>query len=174
LVDLFVKADPDNNWVRVPVVNYLRACPLPTAKKALEKLEAIDPESVRRANTFFSIPVPSRETGKSDSSSSVDRDTEGKFSGGAAFPDRDENELGMNERSVFAQPGQATAALSLAAPSLGDLSPATLGSTTLTPTPVLQEGMNPWRLGYVLGLALATIMIVQFLLLSGGTQPAKG
>jgi hypothetical protein len=169
LEDLFVKADPDNNWVRVPVVNYLRACPLPAAKKALKKLEEIDPESVRRANTFFSIPVPSRETGKSDSSSSVDRDTEGKFSGGAAFSDRDENELGMDERSVFAQPGQVTAALSL-----GTLPPATIGSTTLTPTPASQQGMNPWRLGYVLALALATIMIVQFLLLSGGTQPAKG
>ena len=99
----------------------------------------------------------------------MDRDTEGKFSGGAAFSDRDENELGMDERSVFAQPGQVTAALSL-----GTLPPATIGSTTLTPTPASQQGMNPWRLGYVLALALATIMIVQFLLLSGGTQPAKG
>ena len=59
LTDLFIKADPDNNWVRVPVVNYLRACPLPEAKEALKKLEEVDPESVRRANTFFSIPVPS-------------------------------------------------------------------------------------------------------------------
>jgi hypothetical protein len=169
LVDLFVKADADNNWVRVPVINYLRACPLPAAKNALKKLEAIDPESVRRANTFFSIPVPSRETGKSESSSSVDQDTEGKFSGAAAFSDRDEHELVMDENSVFAQPGQATAALSLRT-----LPPATLGSTTLTPTPVSQEGMNPWRLGYVMGLALATIMILQFLLLSGGTQPSRG
>jgi len=160
LVDLFVKADPDNNWVRVPVVNYLRACPLPAAKEALKKLEAIDPESVRRANTFFSIPVPSRETGESDSSSSLDRDTQGKFSGAGTFSDRDR----MDGQPVFAQPGQATAALS----------PATLGATTLMSNTRLEDGMNPWRLGYVLSLALATIMIVQFLLLSGGTQPAKG
>ena len=60
LTDLFINADPDNNWVRVPVVNYLRACPLPEAKEALKKLEEVDPESVRRANTFFSIPVARR------------------------------------------------------------------------------------------------------------------
>jgi len=159
LVNLFVKADPDNNWVRVPVVNYLRACPLPAAKEALIKLEKIDPESVRRANTFFSIPVPSRETEKSDSSSSIDRETDSKFSGGPAFSDVGQNELGMREGSVLAEPGQATAAL---------------GSAALTPTTGSESGMNPWRLSYVIGLALATIMIVQFLLLSGGAQPVKG
>ena len=159
LVDLFVKADPDNNWVRVPVVNYLRACPLPAAKKALKKLEEIDPESVRRANTFFSIPVPSRETGKTEASSSVDRETDDKFADAPAATGNDENELGMGEGSVVAKPGQATAAL---------------GTAALTPTTDSQEGMNPWRLGYVLALALATIMIVQYLLLSGGAQPAKG
>ena len=159
LVDLFVKADPDNNWVRVPVVNYLRACPLPAAKKALKKLEEIDPESVRRANTFFSIPVPSRETGKTEASSSVDRETDDKFADAPAATGNDENELGMGEGSVVAKPGQATAAL---------------GTAALTPTTGSQEVMNPWRLGYVLALALATIMIVQYLLLSGGAQPAKG
>ena len=132
--------------------------------EALKKLEAIDPESVRRANTFFSIPVPSRQTGKSDSSSSVDHETEGKFSAGAVFSDCEDNEIGVDQKSVFAQPGQAIAALS----------PAGLGSTVLTPNPVSKDGMNPWRLGYVLGLAVATIMIVHFLLLSGGAQPAKG
>ena len=68
LVNLFETADPENNWVRVPVVNYLRACPLDSAKDALKKIEKIDPESVRRANTFFSIPVPARDKGTSSSS----------------------------------------------------------------------------------------------------------
>ena len=68
LVNLFETADPENNWVRVPVVNYLRACPLDSAKEALKKIEKIDPESVRRANTFFSIPVPARDKGTSSSS----------------------------------------------------------------------------------------------------------
>ncbi len=58
LVQLFIDADADNNWVRVPVINYLRACPLPEAEAALEKLREIDPESVRRASSFFSVPIP--------------------------------------------------------------------------------------------------------------------
>lgn len=80
LVKLFVNADPENNWVRVPVVNYLRACPLDSAKEALKKIEEIDPESVRRANTFFSIPVPARDKGSS--SSSVQDESFGRYAAG--------------------------------------------------------------------------------------------
>ncbi len=58
LKELFLTADPDNNWVRVPVVNYLRACPKPEAAEALQELEKADPASVRRANTFFAVPKP--------------------------------------------------------------------------------------------------------------------
>ncbi len=49
LVELFEKAEADNIFVREPVVNYLRACPLPEAAAAIAKLEKIDPEAVRRA-----------------------------------------------------------------------------------------------------------------------------
>ena len=66
--ELFEKATDDNNWVRVPVINYLRACPLPAAKEKLIKLEKIDPKSVQRAKTFFPIPSPAAPK-KSDSSS---------------------------------------------------------------------------------------------------------
>lgn len=69
LVQLFTEADKDNNWVRVPVVNYLRACPLPEADAALAKLKEIDPDSVRRANTFFAAPVQPSEPGPNSSSS---------------------------------------------------------------------------------------------------------
>lgn len=146
LVDLFVNADPDNNWVRVPVVNYLRACPLPEAKTALKKLEEVDPESVRRANTFFSIPVPARDTG--DSSSSVRRNRDDKVAMTVVAP------------STPAKPGQPTAATVSASVAAIPAGPVAAG-----------EMMNPWRLAYVLGLALSTLMIVQFLLLSGGAQP---
>lgn len=61
LKNLFLAADADNNWVRVPVINYLRACPNPEAAEAMEELKKVDPESVRRANTFFAIPKPSAE-----------------------------------------------------------------------------------------------------------------
>lgn len=49
LVELFEQAEADNIFVREPIVNYLRACPLPQAADAIAKLEKIDPEAVRRA-----------------------------------------------------------------------------------------------------------------------------
>jgi len=58
LCDLFEKATDDNNWVRMPIVNYVRACPLPEAKEKLKRLEEIDPAAVKRAKTFFPIPTP--------------------------------------------------------------------------------------------------------------------
>ena len=59
LVKLFKEADDKSSWVRVPVINYLRRCPLPAAKQQIAQLEKIDPAAVRRANTFF--PFGARE-----------------------------------------------------------------------------------------------------------------
>jgi len=53
LVKMFKEVDEKSNWVRVPVVNYLRACPKPAAKRYIEELKKIDPDAVKRANTFF-------------------------------------------------------------------------------------------------------------------------
>ena len=53
LVKLFKDADEQTSWVRVPVVNYLRQCPVPAAKEHIKKLEKIDPAAIKRANTFF-------------------------------------------------------------------------------------------------------------------------
>ena len=53
LVKLFKEADDKSSWVRVPVINYLRACPKPEAADYISELEKIDPAAVKRANTFF-------------------------------------------------------------------------------------------------------------------------
>ena len=55
LVTLFKEAQADNIFVREPIVNYLRACPLPEAAAAITELETIDPEAVRRAATLAGI-----------------------------------------------------------------------------------------------------------------------
>jgi len=55
LVTLFKDAEADNIFVREPVVNYLRACPLPEAAAALTELARIDPEAVRRAATLAGL-----------------------------------------------------------------------------------------------------------------------
>lgn len=56
LVQLFINADAETAWVRLPVVNYLRACPLPEAKARLAELTKIDPEVVKRAMTYYPSP----------------------------------------------------------------------------------------------------------------------
>lgn len=53
LVQLFKEADDKSSWVRVPVINYLRACPDPKAAEHIKELEKVDPAAVKRANTFF-------------------------------------------------------------------------------------------------------------------------
>ncbi len=55
LVGIFKDAKADNIFVREPIVNYLRACPLPEAAAAIEELAVIDPEAVRRAATLAGL-----------------------------------------------------------------------------------------------------------------------
>jgi hypothetical protein len=62
LVKLFKTADEKSSWVRVPVINYLRVCPLPAAKEHLKELEKIDPQAVKRANMFFPGAAPAAAT----------------------------------------------------------------------------------------------------------------
>ena len=50
--ELFEQAKGDTLWVRDPAVGYLAACPLPEAKKQLERLAKIDPASVKRGSSF--------------------------------------------------------------------------------------------------------------------------
>ena len=60
LVQMFKNAGEKSSWVRVPIVNFLRACPLPEAKEQLGELAKIDPDAVRRATTFFPFATGSR------------------------------------------------------------------------------------------------------------------
>ncbi len=49
---LFRTAGPETNWLRLPAVNFLRACPLPQAKEYLRECADIDPAAVERAQQF--------------------------------------------------------------------------------------------------------------------------
>jgi hypothetical protein len=72
LVALFKAADKKSSWVRVPIVNYLRACPLPEAKEQLAALSKIDPDAIRRASTFYPFAP------KSEAKTDVAGDSDGK------------------------------------------------------------------------------------------------
>lgn len=62
LVELFKNADEKSSWVRVPVINYLRACPKPEATTRLDEIKEIDPAAYKRATSFFPVPKTSKES----------------------------------------------------------------------------------------------------------------
>lgn len=141
LTKLFKDAEKDKNWLRVPVINYLRACPLPEAEAAIEELEKIDPEAVRRAKTFFPIPVPTRVKATDDKASQL-------------IPAPVELKRGSRYAAVVQTSGNEIAGNDL-------------GNGV-----ILAAASNPWDLGYVITIALATIVLILFLVLTGG--PATG
>jgi hypothetical protein len=59
LLELYVQADSQRPFVRMPIVNYLRTCPLPEAKSALQECQRIDPETFRRASVVLPRPPTS-------------------------------------------------------------------------------------------------------------------
>ncbi len=71
VVGLFKNADEKTSWVRVPVINYLRACPLPEAEAKLSELKAIDPAAFKRATSFFPVPKATSAAGSNDTSSAI-------------------------------------------------------------------------------------------------------
>jgi hypothetical protein len=56
LVELFKNANEESSWVRVPVVQFLRACPDPKALEYVAELTKIDPDAVKRATNFLALP----------------------------------------------------------------------------------------------------------------------
>ncbi len=72
LVELFKTADEKSSWVRVPVINYLRACPLPEASAKIDELKELDPAAFKRATSFFPVPKPAAPA-TNESSSLVPR-----------------------------------------------------------------------------------------------------
>ena len=52
LVKMFKVADDETNWLRVPVITYLRECPKPEAAAYIDELGEIDPDAVARADFF--------------------------------------------------------------------------------------------------------------------------
>jgi hypothetical protein len=59
--------DPEGDQLRIKIVNYLRACPLPAAREAFEVCKQIDPTIVRRANTYNPRPMATSPDGNSSS-----------------------------------------------------------------------------------------------------------
>lgn len=90
LVELFKTSDDESSWVRVPVINYLRACPLPEAKQRIDELAKIDPESIKRANSFFPFGTAAAPaTAKADKPAEKQADEQAETQTGTSEPGAD-------------------------------------------------------------------------------------
>ena len=52
VVEVFKAATQDQQYIRISVVNFLRACPEAAAKMRLQELNELDPTAVKLAHTF--------------------------------------------------------------------------------------------------------------------------
>lgn len=75
LTELFVNADENSSWVRVPVINYLRACPLPIAAEKIEDLKKVDADAVKRAMTFFPVTSEKKEEKAEEANTDTEKQT---------------------------------------------------------------------------------------------------
>jgi hypothetical protein len=87
LVALFKSPDPETaSWVRIPVINYLRACPWPKAKEYIAELRKIDPQAVEQSETLYPIgpQVTAAATSRAGAAgSSVGTASSNTFAGGS-------------------------------------------------------------------------------------------
>jgi len=58
LDQLFYSSDPESSFVRIPIINYMRICPLPKAKELLQKMQVADPNAAKRAEMLFGFELP--------------------------------------------------------------------------------------------------------------------
>jgi hypothetical protein len=73
LIEMFQNSDNKINWIRVPIFQYLLACPLPEAKQAIEKLKKVDEEAFRRA-VFLSSMIERDQDDQDDQDDELDDD----------------------------------------------------------------------------------------------------
>ena len=161
LVKLFKDADDKTSWVRVPVINYLRACPLPVAKERIKELEKVDPAAVKRANTFFPFG-PGAKPGKTEAttpekSSQQDRNDSTEKAVVASDTVPESVPVGLDpadENNGIAQVTEAVAA-------------ATSPDVRVQSPEVVREPMNRWFLLGVPWVVGVGLFLMQWVVLNG-------
>jgi hypothetical protein len=181
LVELFKNADDESSWVRVPVINYLRACPLPKAKEYLDELAKIDPDSIKKANNFF--PLGAGATARDKGSSKADEKQD------SSDEKKEEDEDDKSDESDSAQAAAAAPKLSqvnkpiLEEPVAQDPETEPLAeapsifavprlSRSAAPFTNPDSNINPLHIYGWMALAAAGIAILLTSILRGGHGPA--
>jgi hypothetical protein len=171
----------------VPVINYLRACPLPDAKQKIEELAKIDPESIKRANSFFPLGAAPGATAGGDAkpadgtkpaeSEKAAADSEAKPPAGAAKGDESSAEKKTSATSAPAVKPTASATIRLR--SDAQLSQAKPKSTAvlpgqLAPGAAMVPGPPVQSMPVVAGMAAAAFVLACafWAILKGGQRTA--
>jgi hypothetical protein len=152
LVELFKKSDDESSWVRVPVINYLRACPLPEAKSRIDELAKIDPETIKRANSFFpfgaaaapaAVAPATVAPATADTRQPADKDSEAKTEAKQDSPKPADAKGAAVEPTADASTGQAEATkITGKQKTSGDRAP-----SSAAPAPDADTGRLPARRG---------------------------
>jgi hypothetical protein len=175
LMELYKTADEKSSWVRVPVVNYLRACPLPRAKDLLKECEKIDPAAYKRATTWFptpptATPVPTPEKASNNTPPSEDARV---VAASAVVDERTADEMAGTKPVAIAPTGEVAAVANSAMPVPPDdeevalfnrgAPPAAAIRTTPAPPANLWLVLGvPWAVGLVLLAAQWSVLRWRF------------
>jgi hypothetical protein len=184
LVELFKNADEDSNWVRVPVINYLRACPLPKAKERIEELAKLDPETMKRASTLF-FPLgaasPQPQTAASGKPADAANDTAKSPSGPSTPADGKTPSAGGNAVTAPAdvkKPAEGAGAAN-AEPAKAGKNPAAAAAPAAKSAPLSKDAADataavPNNLPLFGGLAAAAVLLgcAFWVILKGGQHSA--
>ena len=141
LVQMFKDADSESNWLRVPVITYLRACPKPEAKQYIEELRKIDPESVQRADFFLGVGDSDDDWDSDESEDDQKEETETQPS---AETESAETESTETESAEPDKPESEKKATKLSKSNLPtfEFSESTSPSLVVKKIPLLQEPVN--------------------------------
>ena len=174
MVKLFKDADEETSWVRVPVINYLRQCPLPKAKDQIKALEKIDPAAVKRANTFF--PFGPTNSGRGDTktpkSSSIEKPGKATFVSSRTIESPALDKISADEQTAGGTSSTDTVQ-DTAIPSTLELAPVSSMEQTRLPSTKEESSETPLpetNLWYALGvpfLAGLGLLLVQWRIMSG-------
>lgn len=177
LVELFKGADEESGWVRVPVVNFLRACPLPEAQTYLAELEQIDPDAVKRANSFLPLPasvtpppapVPSTTAESAVETAPADNEptsaAEAPTDAGAATTSPETEEVAAEETAATAAATSSTAAATSGVGGAAALRTAPGNSSSAT-----TEDRWSWPV-FVAPIAVAAVLVVVLMLIFRGQR----
>jgi len=164
LFDLYKTSNEKNSWVRIPVINYLRACPLPKAKELLKECEKIDPAAAKRAYNFFPTG-PGAPAPTPDKASRVTAPAESEVASAASEPAASPAPSGSTIASLVAAGGPPTPPADE-----GDQLASALNQGVEVAQAVRKTPPAPANLGAILGVSWSVglaLFVIQWSVLRG-------